>query len=254
MARQQKLIHLHGSTQLTKAKAEAVGMVAGELAAMNGTTETSELYVLTSGGDIATFVTGAKVAGDIATAKTGAETTAKGYADQALADAKAYTDEREVEIKKYADQAEADALAAAKTYADGLNTDMDTRVDALEAKFGTGDGSVSDQIADAIATEAARSNKYTDDAIATEVTRSNGYADQAEADAITAAKTYTNERETAITTAFTTAINNAIAAIDLENKGTGANTGLDVTVKIEDGKTMTVTVDDSNLIIDCGTY
>ena len=522
MARQQKLIHLHGSTQLTKAKAEAVGMVAGELAVMNGTTETSELYVLTSGGDIATFVTGAKVAGDIATAKTGAETTAKGYAEQALADAKAYTNTREevlqgeiddaedriktledkftgessvaaqieaavaaekkarededaeirkefaaadtttlnsakadattkaneaeanakayadglaknydavgsaanaladakdyadglingeggvdsrldaletdshthankalldtydqtnadikdavtkkhehankaeldkiadgdkakwdaatnrintfmdseeiagtvdtlheinnwmqgegvnateltnaiaaekkarededaeirgefaaadtalkTELQGYADQAEADALAAAKayadglakdydaagsaaaaetaakTYADGLNTAMDTRVDALEAKFGTGEGSVSDQIAGAIATEAARSNKYTDDAITAEVTRSNGYADQAEADAITAAKTYTNERETAITTAFTTAINNAIAAIDLENKGTGTNTGLDVTVKIENGKTMTVTVDDSNLIIDCGTY
>lgn len=41
----------------------------------------------------------------------------------------------------------------AKTYADGLNTAMDSRVEALEAKF-TGDDSVADQIADAVAGEA----------------------------------------------------------------------------------------------------
>ena len=72
MARQ-KLIHLHGSEQLTKAKATAVNMVAGELAVMNGTKETSELYVLTTGGDVATFVTGAKggyqIDGDITSLK-----------------------------------------------------------------------------------------------------------------------------------------------------------------------------------------
>lgn len=37
------------------------------------------------------------------------------------------------EAKEYADQAEADALAAAKEYVDGLDTAMDARVDALEA-------------------------------------------------------------------------------------------------------------------------
>ena len=41
----------------------------------------------------------------------------------------------------------------AKTYADGLNTAMDERVDALEAKF-TGEDSVADQIAAAVAAEA----------------------------------------------------------------------------------------------------
>ena len=40
--------------------------------------------------------------------------------------------------KAYADQAEADALSAAKTYTDGLDTAMDARVDALETKVGEG--------------------------------------------------------------------------------------------------------------------
>lgn len=51
--------------------------------------------------------------------------------------------------KEYADQAEADALAAAKTYADGLDTAMDARVDALELAVGTG-GAVEDRINNAI--------------------------------------------------------------------------------------------------------
>lgn len=42
----------------------------------------------------------------------------------------------------------------AKTYADGLDAEMDKRVDALEAKF-TGEDSVADQIAAAVAAEAA---------------------------------------------------------------------------------------------------
>lgn len=39
----------------------------------------------------------------------------------------------DVATKAYADQAETDAVAAAKTYSDGLNTAMNTRVEALEA-------------------------------------------------------------------------------------------------------------------------
>ena len=43
----------------------------------------------------------------------------------------------------------------AKDHADGLNTTMDGRVAALEALFEDGEGSVADQIADAVAAEAA---------------------------------------------------------------------------------------------------
>lgn len=65
-----------------------------------------------------------------------------GAAAQALADAQAY-----------ADQAEADALSAAKTYADGLNTAMDARVDALEAIDHEAYKAYADQAeADAVAT------------------------------------------------------------------------------------------------------
>ena len=39
----------------------------------------------------------------------------------------------DVATKAYADQAEADAVASAKTYSDGLNTAMNTRVEALES-------------------------------------------------------------------------------------------------------------------------
>jgi outer membrane murein-binding lipoprotein Lpp len=50
------------------------------------------------------------------------------------------------------------------------------------------------------------------------------------------------------------ALDDAIKAIDLEDTGTGENTGIDVKVNITDGATITVTVDDSNLTIDCGEY
>ncbi|MBE6461946.1 MAG: hypothetical protein E7006_03870 [Alphaproteobacteria bacterium] len=55
------------------------------------------------------------------------------------------------------------------------------------------------------ATEGGSVKKQIADAIASEVARSNQYADTAETDAIAAAKTYTDGRETAITTAYQTA-------------------------------------------------
>lgn len=101
---------------------------------------------------------------------------AKGSAAQALVDAKAYTDEKDSDMdarvkivedkahehtnKDVLDGITAEKVAAwdvaeqnAKDHADGLNTTMDGRVAALESKF-TGDDSVADQIADAVADEA----------------------------------------------------------------------------------------------------
>lgn len=54
--------------------------------------------------------------------------------------------------KAYADQAEADALSAAKTYADGLDTAMDARVDALETKVGEGVVAISEDEINALFT------------------------------------------------------------------------------------------------------
>lgn len=128
---------------------------------------------------------------------------AKGAAAKALEDAQAY-----------ADQAEADALSAAKTYADGLNTAMDTRVDALEAidheaYKGYADQAELDAIAAAkteteaqvkaekeareaaeadlaAAIEAAKTDASNKDAVV--LSEAQKYADQAEADAIAAAE------------------------------------------------------------------
>lgn len=66
----------------------------------------------------------------------------------------------------------AQALADAKTYADGLNTAMNTRVAALEAKLGEGEGSVAELIAAAVKAEADRAKA----------------AEKVNADAITAIK------------------------------------------------------------------
>ena len=62
--------------------------------------------------------------------------------------------ESELNLIKAGDVAKWNAAEQnAKDYADGLDKAMDERVDALEAKF-TGDDSVADQIADAVAAEA----------------------------------------------------------------------------------------------------
>ena len=73
--------------------------------------------------------------------------------------------------KKYADSAAAKALSDAKSYADGLNTAMDGRVDVLETSSHTHENKgVLDKITDAKVTawNAAEGNakKYTDDKIA----------------------------------------------------------------------------------------
>ena len=124
MARQQKLIHLHGTSPLSKEAAANVQMVAGELAVMNGTQENSELYVLTTDGDIATFVTGAKVASQIQTAV----------------------------------KAEEDRAVAVEAVLQGEIDAAEGRITTLENKF-TGEDSVAAQIAAAVKEEADRAQE-----------------------------------------------------------------------------------------------
>ena len=122
-----------------------------------------------------------QISTQIANLKLSENYDAKGDAAQALVDAKAYADAEDAKIEsRVADleatehthsfveselnliqagdvakwnAAEQNAKDYAKTYADGLDEVMDGRVAALEAKF-TGDDSVADQIADAVAAEA----------------------------------------------------------------------------------------------------
>ncbi len=63
---------------------------------------------------------------------------------------------------------EGSILAAAKAHANGLDTAMDLRVDALEAKFGEGEGTVEKQISDAIAAEASARDTAIENAIKAE--------------------------------------------------------------------------------------
>ena len=175
MARKQQLIHLHGTTPLTATKASDAGMVAGEIAVMNaGEAGKSELYVLTTGGTVETFITKAAVelldADILSSAKTDATTKA------------------------------GNAEAAAKSHANTLANDLQGQIDALVL----GENSVATQI------EAAKEELT--EAIATakgEVdTAAKGYANAAQSGATAAAKSYTDgEIET-----LQTSLNAAISA------------------------------------------
>ena len=111
---------------------------------------------------IANYTTTADMNTAIATAKGEANTYADGL-NTAMdtrvkaVEGKAHTHtfvESELNLIQAGDVAKWNAAEGnAKTYADGLNTAMDERVDALEAKF-TGEDSVADQIAAAVAAEA----------------------------------------------------------------------------------------------------
>ena len=118
---------------------------------------------------IENYVNGLKLAEtyDAKGAAAAAETAAKGHADGLntamdarvqVVEGKAHTHsfvESELNLIKAGDVAKWNAAEQnAKTYADGLDEVMDGRVAALEAKF-TGEDSVADQIADAVAGETA---------------------------------------------------------------------------------------------------
>ena len=194
MARQQKLIHLHGKSRLTKEAAAKVQMAEGELAVMNGTTETSELYVLTTDGDIATFVTGANVAKQIDAEAAIARAAEKANADAiaaitgeggslaaTLQAAKEHTNgllgdgfttektvaaaiAAEAERADAAEKANADAIktisddylkGADKTELQGEIDAAEERIATLEGKF-EGENSVAAQIAAAVKAETDR--------------------------------------------------------------------------------------------------
>lgn len=90
-----------------------------------------------------------------------------------------------------------EVVAAEKTRAEGVESGLDTRIAAIETKFGDGDGSVADMIADAkaeaISTAAADATTKANQAKTDAVTEANGYTDtevakvKAIADANTAA-------------------------------------------------------------------
>ena len=87
-------------------------------------------------------------------------------------------------------------------------------------------------------------------AISTAAADATSKANAAEAAAKSAAQGYANTAESNAK-AYTDA---EIGKLNSEKQGTGTNTGLDVTVKLENGKVTLVTIDDSDLVIDCGTY
>ena len=106
--------------------------------------------------------------------------------------------------------AAAAALTEAKSYTDGKDSAMDTRVKAIEAKFGDGEGNVESQIEAAVAAEAAiarAAEQANATAIATEKSRAEA-AEQANANAIAGvvadytthaqAKAYADAKDTAI--------------------------------------------------------
>jgi hypothetical protein len=100
----------------------------------------------------------------------------------------------------------AQVLVDAKAYADGLNTAMNTRVAALEAKLGEGEGSVADLIANAVKVEKERAEAKElelSNAIAGEISRAEGKEAEL-ATAINTEKTRAEAKEAELNTAIGT--------------------------------------------------
>lgn len=126
--------------------------------------------------DVLDGITSAKVS-----AWNAAEQNAKTYADDLDAAMDARVDALEAidhdAYKAYADQAEADAIASAKTYTDGLAGNYDASGAAADAL--TSAKAYADDLA---------SNYDASGAAADALTEAKSYADQAEADAVSTAK------------------------------------------------------------------
>lgn len=136
---------------------------------------------------------------------------AKAIADQATADAAKYETKEDATAK----------LGEAKTYADGLNTAMDTRVKVLEAidhdayvAAGSAlktelEGKIAD--GDAATLESAKTDAANKAAVV--LAEAQAYADRAEADAVAAAKTETENQVKALADGQVTTNKNDIASI-----------------------------------------
>ena len=111
-------------------------------------------------GAISSAISAAQTAAEAAAAS---DATSKAYAAQAAAEATAAAD---ATSKAYA------AEAGAKTYADGLDTAMDTRVDVLEAATAGYDGTTT--VASAISAAEASAKSYADGLVNTVVVCKSG--------------------------------------------------------------------------------
>ena len=130
------------------------------------------------------------------------------YADQAEADAKAYTDTREAAIttayQTYTDTAEANAVSTSNNYTDQAEADAKAYTDTREAAITTAYESYTDQAE-------ADAKAYTDTREAAITTAYEAYADQAEVDAVSTANSYTD-------TAVANVIDSAPAVLDTLNE------------------------------------
>lgn len=121
-----------------------------------------------------------------------------------------------------------EVVDAEKTRAEGVESGLDTRVKAIETKFGDGDGSVTDQIATAVKTE-TDARVTADSALDGKITTAQSAADKAQGDVdalkdVVASKAAASD-VTALTTRVTTAekdIDDLQAAIAADGKVTAA--------------------------------
>lgn len=152
---------------------------------------------------------------------------AKAAEEKALTDAKAYTDEK---------------VGAEKSRAEGIEAGLDTRLQAVEAKFGAGEGNVESQIAaakqaaiDAAAADATAKANAAESAAKTHATNLNNAMDE-RVDALEL-DTHTHGNKTVldgITAAKVTAWD--AAEQNAKDHATGLNDAMDARVKVVEGK------------------
>jgi len=151
------------------------------------------------------------------------------YADQAEADAKAYTDTREAAIttayQTYTDTAEANAVSTSNNYTDQAEADAKAYTDTREAAITTAYESYTDQAE-------ADAKAYTDTREAAITTAYESYTDQAEADAIsTASADATSKANAAQSAAISTASSDATSKANAAQSAAISTASSDATSK-----------------------